>query len=55
MVIVLTYSLTEFLGEYLCAHVATRIRPCWARMGTRFNRVCGGIFIVIGAALALRA
>jgi len=37
------------------AHAATRIRPWLSRIGKRFNQVCGGLFIAIGAALALRA
>jgi threonine/homoserine/homoserine lactone efflux protein len=49
-----TYPATEFATEYTLASAAYRIRPWLARMGRRFNRTCGGVFIAIGAALPLR-
>ncbi|MDZ5458488.1 LysE family translocator [Azohydromonas lata] len=49
-----TYTATEFATEYALASAAYRIRPWLARMGRRFNRSCGGVFIAIGAALPLR-
>lgn len=55
VVIAATYALTEFSTEYLLASAAQRIRPWLARVGRRFNRVCGGIFVAIGAALPLKA
>ena len=36
------------------ASAANRIRPWLERVGRRFNRVCGGVFVAIGAALPLR-
>lgn len=48
-----TYAATEFLAEYAIASAANRIRPWLQRIGRRFNRVCGGIFIAIGTALPL--
>lgn len=50
-----TFVLTEFVTEYLLAAAAHRISPWLARVGKRFNRVCGGVFVAIGAALPLRA
>ncbi|MEN9904697.1 MAG: hypothetical protein RLZZ555_1262 [Pseudomonadota bacterium] len=49
-----TFAFTEFVTEYLLASAAQRIRPWLSRVGRRFNQACGGIFIVIGAALPLR-
>ncbi|HMM09373.1 MAG TPA: LysE family translocator [Paracoccus solventivorans] len=49
-----TYAVIEFTVEYLYAAAAHRVRPWLARVGRRFNRVCGGIFVAIGAALPLR-
>lgn len=50
-----TYAATEFLAEYAMASAANRIRPWLQRVGRRFNRVCGGLFMAIGAALPLHA
>ena len=50
-----TFAVTEALTEIALASAAHRIRPWLARVGKRFNHVCGGVFIVIGAALPLRA
>lgn len=55
VVIAATYALTEFATEFLLASTAQRIRPWLARVGRRFNQVCGGIFVAIGAALPLKA
>jgi len=54
-VLAATYAVTEFLVEYLFASAAHRIRPWLARAGRRFNRVCGGLFVAVGALLPLRA
>ncbi|MDC0711716.1 LysE family transporter [Stigmatella sp. ncwal1] len=54
-VVAATYAATEFLAEYALASAANRVRPWLGRVGRRFNRVCGGVFIAIGAALPLRA
>ena len=48
-----TYAVTEFLVEYALASAAGRVRPWLGRVGKRFNRVCGGIFVAFGAALPL--
>ncbi|MFT4100627.1 MAG: LysE family translocator [Burkholderiaceae bacterium] len=49
-----TFIATEVLTELALASAANRIRPWLARVGRRFNRACGGLFIAIGAALPLR-
>ena len=50
-----TFVLTEVITEYGLALTAHRIRPWLARVGRHFNKVCGGLFVAIGAALPLRA
>lgn len=50
-----TFVMTEVITEYGLALAAHRIRPWLGRVGRQFNRVCGGIFVAIGAALPLRA
>lgn len=50
-----TFMATEFITEYVLASAAHRIRPWLVRVGRRFNRVCGGLFVLIGAALPLRS
>jgi homoserine/homoserine lactone efflux protein len=55
VVMAATFAVTEVLTEVGLASAAQRIRPWLARVGKRFNRACGGIFIAIGAALPLRA
>jgi|SRR5258706_8369537 len=49
-----TFAVTEVLTEIGLASTAHRIRPWLARVGKRFNHVCGGVFMAIGAALPLR-
>jgi threonine/homoserine/homoserine lactone efflux protein len=49
-----TFAATEFLTELALAVTAHRVSPWLARVGRRFNRVCGGMFVAIGAALPLR-
>ena len=48
-----TFAGTEFLTEYVLASAAHRISPWLRRVGKRFNRVCGGLFVALGAALPL--
>ncbi len=50
-----TFMATEVITEYVLASAAHRIRPWLIRMGRRFNRACGGVFVAIGAALPLRS
>lgn len=49
-----TFILIECVVEALLASLAHRVRPWLERVGRGFNRVCGGLFIAIGAALPLR-
>ena len=53
-VVAITYVITEFVTEYAIASAAGRVRPWLARVGRRFNQVCGGIFVTVGLALPLR-
>lgn len=53
--IALTYAGVEFGVEYLVASAAHRVRPWLARTGRRFNKVCGGFFVLFGLALPIRA
>lgn len=55
IVVAATFAATEVLTEFGLAGTAHRVRPWLARVGKRFNHACGGIFIVIGAALPWRA
>lgn len=49
-----TFVVIECLTELVLAALAHRVRPWLKRVGRRFNRVCGGVFAAIGAALPLR-
>lgn len=49
-----TFAVTEVITEVGLASTAHRIRPWLARVGKRFNRACGGVFMALGAALPLR-
>ncbi|MCA0239825.1 MAG: LysE family transporter [Proteobacteria bacterium] len=49
-----TFVATEVVTEFTLAVAADRVRPWLVRAGRRFNRLCGGIFMAIGAALPLR-
>lgn len=49
--IALTYAVVEFVVEYTVASAAHRVRPWLARTGRRFNKVCGGFFVLFGLAL----
>ncbi|MEB6664233.1 LysE family transporter [Achromobacter ruhlandii] len=46
-----TFVAIEFVVEYVLARLAHRVRPWLERAGRRFNKVCGGLFAVMGAAL----
>ena len=50
-----TFALIEIVTEVLIASTAHRLSPWLKRVGKRFNRACGGLFMAIGAALPLRA
>ena len=49
-----TFALIEIATELFIASAAHRISPWLRRVGKRFNRACGGVFVAIGAALPLR-
>ena len=49
-----TFVVVESITELVIAGTAARVRPWLQRVGRRFNQVCGGLFILIGAALPLR-
>ncbi len=53
--IALTYAVVEFVVEYTVASAAHRVRPWVARSGRRFNKVCGGFFVVFGLALPIHS
>jgi len=50
-----TFAAIEIATELLIASMAHRISPWLRRVGKRFNQACGGVFVVIGAALPLRS
>lgn len=52
-VMALTFAVVEGLVEYLLARAAQRIRPWLVRSGKTFNRCCGGMFALMGAALPM--
>jgi homoserine/homoserine lactone efflux protein len=54
VVMALTFAVIEIATELLLAMTAHRISPWLARVGRRFNHVCGGLFMAIGIALPLR-
>jgi len=54
LVVAATFAGTEIVTEYVLAGAAERIRPWLARTGRRFNQACGGVFVMVGAALPLR-
>ena len=49
-----TFAAFEFATELLIVGMAQRINAWLARVGKRFNQVCGGLFVAIGAFLPLR-
>src|SRR5690349_9877041 len=49
-----TFAAIEFVTEMTIATMANRITPWLGKVGRRFNQACGGLFVVIGAALPLR-
>lgn len=52
-VMALTFAVVEGLVEYLLARAAHRVRPWLTRCGKGFNRCCGGLFGLMGAALPM--
>ncbi len=54
VIIAVTYAVVEFVVEYVFAAAANRVSGWLAKIGKRFNQVCGGIFIAVGVAMPLR-
>ena len=50
-----TFAAIEIATELFIAGMAHRVSPWLARVGRRFNKACGGVFMAIGALLPLRA
>ena len=55
LIMAATFVLIEFLTEFVLASLAQRVTGWLARVGRTFNRVCGGLFVGIGALLPLRS
>ncbi|KDE38448.1 Homoserine/homoserine lactone efflux protein [Nitrincola lacisaponensis] len=53
LVMMLTFVLVECLAELLIAGFANSVSNWLGRCGKGFNRVCGGLFVAIGAGLPL--
>ena len=53
VVMALTFAVVESVVEYLLARLANRVRPALQRAGRKFNRLCGGMFVAMGAALPM--
>ena len=49
-----TFAVIEIGTEMFIAGMAHRISPWLQRVGRRFNKACGGVFMAIGVALPLR-
>jgi homoserine/homoserine lactone efflux protein len=49
-----TFAVVEIATELFIASMAHRVSPWLRRVGRRFNRACGGVFMAIGVALPLR-
>jgi homoserine/homoserine lactone efflux protein len=53
VVMATTFVAVEVAVEYLLALLAHRVRSVLERVGRTFNRVCGGLFVAMGAALPM--
>lgn len=53
-VMAVTFAAVEFITELLIASLSHRLQPWLQRSGRSFNRVCGAIFVLIGAWLPLK-
>jgi homoserine/homoserine lactone efflux protein len=51
--IAVVFISVEIVVEYALALLAHRVRPWLSRMGRRFNKLCGGMFVGIGVAMPL--
>jgi threonine/homoserine/homoserine lactone efflux protein len=48
-----TFAMIECSVEFLLAKLAHSIRPLLNRAGNKFNRACGVLFALMGAALPM--
>ena len=55
LIMSVTFVVIEFITEYLLASLAQQVTTWLSRVGRTFNRVCGAVFIGLGALLPLRA
>ena len=55
LVMATTFVVIELITEFVLASLAQRIARWLARVGRTFNRICGAVFIAIGALLPARA
>ena len=53
VVMAVVFVVIEIITEVLLAMLAHRVRPWLQRLGRRFNRACGGLFVAMGVALPL--
>jgi threonine/homoserine/homoserine lactone efflux protein len=53
VVIAGAFVAVEIVVEWLLAATALRARPWLQRLGGRFNRGCGGLFVTMGCALPM--
>ncbi|MDD5030409.1 MAG: LysE family transporter [Rhodoferax sp.] len=53
VVMATTFAAVECSVEFVLANLAHRIRPVLNRVGRKFNRVCGVLFALMGAALPM--
>ena len=54
LIMSVTFVVMEFITEYLLASLAQHVTKWLSRVGRTFNRVCGAVFIGLGALLPLR-
>lgn len=50
-----TFAILEIAMEVFIATTAQRISGWLRRVGRRFNQICGGVFVALGAALPFRS
>ena len=54
LVMATTFLVIEFVTELVLASLAQRIAAWLARVGRTFNRICGAVFVALGALLPAR-
>lgn len=53
LIMAAVFVLIECVVEALLARLAQRVRSALRRLGRRFNRACGGLFVAMGLALPM--